>query len=142
MLAQADSEQKEAVADHGEDWRARCHARRLKQRQEIPKDWLLDISHYHRKNVIDVPRTCGLLNERELEITETTDLHIMLERLASGSWSSVEVTTAFYKRAIIAHQLVKEKLLLYRRLSDFLSSDQLPHGDFRPKSIRSRTRGR
>jgi len=42
----------------------------------------------------------------ELEITEIDDVSALLDKLAKGEWSSVEVTTAFYKRAIIAHQLV------------------------------------
>lgn len=56
-------------------------------------------------NVLNVPATSGLLSARELEITDTLDFEILLLNLANGIWSSVEVTTAFYKRAIIAHQL-------------------------------------
>jgi len=55
---------------------------------------------------MDVPRECGLLTPREMEITETVDVELMLRKLSSAEWSSVEVTTAFYKRAIIAQQLV------------------------------------
>lgn len=60
---------------------------------------------------MDVPISCGLLSPREVEITETTDVGILLEKLASAEWSSVEVTTAFYKRAIIAHQLVRANVI-------------------------------
>lgn len=52
-----------------------------------------------------MPATSGLLSARELEITDTLDFETLLSNLANGIWSSVEVTTAFYKRAIIAHQL-------------------------------------
>ncbi|KAG9314390.1 amidase signature domain-containing protein [Chiua virens] len=34
------------------------------------------------------------------------DVIVLLGRLAGGEWSAVEVTTAFYKRAVVAHQLV------------------------------------
>ncbi|KAF8900249.1 general amidase [Gymnopilus junonius] len=47
-------------------------------------------------NVIEFPETCGLLSDREIEITNT-----------GGTWSAVDVTTAFSKRAVIAHQLVE-----------------------------------
>ncbi|OBZ78579.1 Acetamidase [Grifola frondosa] len=52
-----------------------------------------------------VPITCGLLTTRELEITDTIDVEILLHKLRTAEWSSVDVTTAFYKRAIIAQQL-------------------------------------
>ena len=54
-----------------------------------------------------IPEQCGLLTARELEITNTTDVDVLLNKLPTSAWSSVEVTTAFYKRAIIAHQLVR-----------------------------------
>ncbi|KAG6382122.1 general amidase [Boletus reticuloceps] len=51
------------------------------------------------------PETCGLLTPRELAITNE-DVNTLLKRLSSGEWSAVEVTIAFYKRAIVAQQLV------------------------------------
>ncbi|KIJ25598.1 hypothetical protein M422DRAFT_273411 [Sphaerobolus stellatus SS14] len=47
----------------------------------------------------------GLPNEFELEVT-ASPVEVLLPKLASGEWSSVDVTKAFYKRAIIAHQAI------------------------------------
>ncbi|KAJ3475217.1 hypothetical protein NLG97_g9536 [Lecanicillium saksenae] len=57
------------------------------------------------KNVTKIPRECGLLTERELEITENYDAVALAEAIASKVYTSVEIATAFCKRAIIAHQL-------------------------------------
>ena len=88
-------------------WKDVCRLKRQSQRDSIPHQWLLPEPPLSMNcSVLDVPETCGLLTSRELEITETTDVDIILENLRTMEWSSVEVTTAFYKRAIIAHQLV------------------------------------
>jgi amidase len=89
------------------DWQARCVARKKKQFDSIPPAWIINAPPDDLLNVLDVPRNCGLLTSRELLITETIDVEIMLRKLSSAEWSSVEVTTAFYKRAIIAQQLVR-----------------------------------
>jgi amidase len=96
-------------------------ARRIKQAETIPKDWLLSKPPLDQ-NVLDVPESSGLLSSRELEITGVIDIELLLSNLANGIWSSVEVTTAFYKRAIIGHQLVCHILsqVLWKRLIDFL----------------------
>lgn len=43
---------------------------------------------------MDVPQTCGLLSDRELEITQERDVEVCLAHLRSGHWTSLEVTTA------------------------------------------------
>lgn len=53
----------------------------------------------------DLPHQSGLLTTRELEITEDYSTTQLLSALAKGVLSSVEVTTAFCKRAAIAQQL-------------------------------------
>jgi hypothetical protein len=90
-------------------WQDVARAHREKQLQAIPKEWLLKYLP-DSLNVLDVPAKCGLLTVRELEITDTLDINLTLTKLAQGVWSSVEVTTAYYKRAIIAHQLVRVTL--------------------------------
>ena len=90
-------------------WENIAREKKQKQLDSIPKDWLVDPSSLppqERLNVLDVPVESGLLTERELEITNEKDVDVILAKLAGGEWSSVEVTTAFYKRAIIAHQVV------------------------------------
>ena len=86
-------------------WEDVARAHRAKQLDNIPKEWLLK-SVPNDLNVLHVPSESGLLTARELEITDTVDINRTLTNLAQGAWSSVEVTTAYYKRAVIAHQLV------------------------------------
>ncbi|KZT68822.1 amidase [Daedalea quercina L-15889] len=88
-----------------QSWQDRCKARKRAQVDTLPKHWLIDLPSDDQRDVRDIPRTCGLLTLRELEITETTDVDCLLLNLRTAIWSSVEVTTAFYKRAIIAQQL-------------------------------------
>ncbi|EPQ61159.1 amidase [Gloeophyllum trabeum ATCC 11539] len=95
----------DSVTPAAPDWRARCKAKKQQQQEAIPRAWLIETPPDDVLNVLDVPYKCGLLTPREIEITDTTDVGALLSKLASGQWSSVEVTTAFYKRAIIAQQL-------------------------------------
>ena len=86
-------------------WQEIAAQKKQEQAESIPKEWAIT----QDPNVLDVrlvPKDSGLLSAREIEITELGDVDALLQRLASGQWTSVEVTTAFYKRAIIAHQLV------------------------------------
>jgi amidase len=92
-------------------WQELCAARKKMQYDSIPPEWLIKLPPDNQLNVMDVPSTCGLLTARELEITETVDVDIILRKLCSAEWSSVEVTTAFLKRAVVAQQLVRLQLL-------------------------------
>lgn len=58
-------------------------------------------------DVRSIPRTCGLLTEKQLELTEQTASEL-LPKLHDGTLSSAEVTEAFCARAAIAHQCVSE----------------------------------
>ena len=92
-------------------WREIVAQKRKEQAATIPKDWILDnLPLKGVLNVVDFPEKCGLLTPKDIEITNT-EVHVLLEKLANGIWTSVEVTTAFCKRAIIAHRLVREYLL-------------------------------
>jgi amidase len=79
---------------------------------KIPREWLLpakiteSICPSSTQNVLDIPRTCGLLSTEEIDITENYNAVTLSEHLASGKFSSLAVTTAFCKRAAIAQQLV------------------------------------
>jgi len=90
-------------------WQDLCAARKKKQYDSIPKEWLIQLPPDDQLNVMDVPSKCGLLTSRELDITETVDVDVILRKLSTAEWSSVEVTTAFLKRAIVAQQLVRRK---------------------------------
>ncbi|KIJ68407.1 hypothetical protein HYDPIDRAFT_173143 [Hydnomerulius pinastri MD-312] len=80
-----------------------------KQRQQkaIPPEWLITPPPETTLDVTRFPESpeCGLLTPQEIEITNT-DVDVLLKKLASSEWSAVAVVTAFYKRAIISHQLV------------------------------------
>ncbi|KAH9935683.1 general amidase [Fomitopsis serialis] len=87
-------------------WQDLVADKRLRQQESIPKEWLISTPPDTALDVTVIPEECGLLTARELEITNTVDVGALLDKLASAEWSAVEVTTAFYKRAIVAHQLV------------------------------------
>lgn len=90
-------------------WKALAARKRKVLDDSIPQEWLIPkcpITDF--PNVIDVPHKCGLLTPRELEITETKDVDCILQKLRNREWTSVETTRAFYKRAVIAHQLVSQ----------------------------------
>ncbi|PGH16206.1 hypothetical protein AJ79_01974 [Helicocarpus griseus UAMH5409] len=61
----------------------------------------------HKVNLIelDIIRRCGVLSERELEMTEKYNVATLLDQLARGQLTAVEVTGAFSKRAAVAGQL-------------------------------------
>lgn len=56
-------------------------------------------------NVTQVPHTCGLLTEHELDITDRYDACGLRDAIARRELSCVEVASAFGKRALIAHQV-------------------------------------
>jgi amidase len=56
-------------------------------------------------DVSTVPPNCGLLTTTEVEITEEYDAYGLAEAIAKRRLTAVEVSKAFSKRAIIAHQL-------------------------------------
>ena len=93
-------------------WRDLAAGKRRQQLESIPKDWIITVPREDILDVTGIPSTCWpLLSTRELEITETEDVDILLGKLAAAEWSAVEVTTAFCKRAVVAHQLVSQLLL-------------------------------
>lgn len=88
-------------------WQEIVADKRKRQQDTIPKEWI--VTSLPAEDVLDVtnfPLECGLLTEKEIEITELTDIAALLKKLAEGEWTSVEVTTAYSKRAIVAHQVV------------------------------------
>lgn len=76
----------------------------------IPKQWLLPVDRLpppSQKSVVDFPKQSGLLNERELNITEMSATELVTE-MGNGKLSAEEVVVAFLKRAVLGHQLVRE----------------------------------
>lgn len=90
-----------------EHWKELVMGKRRQQAATIPKAWILkNLPTKDTLNVVDFSETCGLLTAKEVGITNS-DVCLLLENLATSKWSAVEVTIAFAKRAIIAHQLVR-----------------------------------
>ncbi|KAL0573367.1 hypothetical protein V5O48_008586 [Marasmius crinis-equi] len=90
------------------EWRTLASEKKAKQLASIPKEWLdrlaTNIPPSTELDVTSYPRVCGLLDGRELDITES-DVTSLLLKVASGEWTALEVTIAFCKRAVIAQQL-------------------------------------
>jgi amidase len=72
----------------------------------IPKEWqLFDVPSVDVANVMQIPYTCGILSDQELEWTDK-DATELLELLATQKMKSYDLTLAFCKRASLAQQLV------------------------------------
>lgn len=81
----------------------------------LPPDDQLDVTTF--------PSESGWFSKEELDITNSSASHI-LQKIASRSWSSEEVTRAFCKRAAAAQQLVQLDLyILGRRIILILLAD-------------------
>ncbi|EAW20169.1 putative acetamidase [Aspergillus fischeri NRRL 181] len=90
-------------------WKSAVQQKRTAQLNAIPPSWRLPstILTFPLPNTLETIRTCGLLSAEELEWTETNDATNLLALLASREVSSVQLTTAFCKRAAIAQQMTK-----------------------------------
>ena len=93
-------------------WQELVSEKKQRQFESIPKEWLITPPPETKLVVTDIPATCGLLSQYELEITEEDDVGLVLSKLASGEWASIDVTRAYYKRAIVAQQVVSTVLWL------------------------------
>lgn len=119
------------------DWRTLAASKRESVYARIPKEWRLSPSQTSQYtetsgiSVLDVPRTCGILTEKELDITENYDATDLVKMMAEGQFSSTEVVTAFCKRAAVAQQCVsclteimfEEALARARECDDFLKKE-------------------
>src|SRR5690349_16315140 len=99
-----------------EDKRARIAA-------SIPAEWRIK-SKPTEDSVMDYPKQSGIMTAEELAITESSATDLVAQ-LAAGKLTSVAVTTAFCKRAALAHQLVNLTLWLPMLRSADLSADEL-----------------
>jgi hypothetical protein len=101
-----------ATSPQTADWASLASSKRSALLAKIPSKWHLPpsittaISPTSTASVISVPRESGLLSEQELDLTENYDATSLVDLMSSGKVKSVDVVTAFCKRAAIAHQLV------------------------------------
>ncbi|KAF3933634.1 Acetamidase [Dactylella cylindrospora] len=111
--------------------------KQAEQQSRIPKEWRL--SSLPDDSVTDVrgiPKECGILSPREIEITETYDAVDLADKIRRRVYSCYEVTLAFCKRAAIAQQLLNclteiffdEALERAKLLDDHLKQHGLPVG--------------
>ncbi|PQE17284.1 putative general amidase protein [Rutstroemia sp. NJR-2017a BVV2] len=85
-------------------WEEKAKDKKARIDASIPSEWRIK-EQPTEVSVMDYPRKSGIMSDEELSITESsaTDL---VAKLAKGELTSVAVTTAFCKRAALAHQLV------------------------------------
>lgn len=89
------------------NYRVLAAAKKARQQEKIPQSWRIPVESFQdAPSVMDVPLSCGLLDEAEAKITSNYDATALLEKLKSKVWSVEQVTVAFCKRAAITHQLV------------------------------------
>jgi len=90
-------------------WQKIHAAKKAEQASRIPKDWILSGEKFPPETAVDVrpvAASSGILSERELKITgEEYDATSLATAISEGKYSTVEVVTAFAKRAAIGHQL-------------------------------------
>lgn len=89
-------------------WEIIAAEKRQALRALIPNEWVIPLDVFPPESQLDVttfPKASGWFTKRELEITSTPAPQILVN-IATGSWTSVEVTRAFCKAAAAAHQLV------------------------------------
>ncbi|EST09650.1 Amidase [Kalmanozyma brasiliensis GHG001] len=108
--AASNGSSKMANPSSSSSWKDIAAAKVQSRLASIPSDWHLPastlsaISSTSGTDVRTIPITCDILTDLELEIT-TTPVSTILANLQSRTWTSEAVTTAFCKRAAIAHQL-------------------------------------
>jgi amidase len=83
-----------------------ANAAKIPKEWQLPSKYLENVDASSQLNVLDISRSCGILNEKEIDITENYDATALLDKMASKQFSSYDVVLAFCKRAAIARQLV------------------------------------
>jgi amidase len=97
-------------------WQSTARRKQQEQANAIPQDWKLKTRPTpNRNDVSAIPRECGILSAKEIEITEKYDATALVQELAAKRLKSVDVVTAFCKRAAIAQQLVSRSQFRLQR---------------------------
>lgn len=94
-----------------EDWQQAVADKRRILRESIPRAHHLPNTLHEKADRDELLPSddrilnCGILSPLDLEITNIDDANVLLYRIASQKYTSVQVTEAFCKRASIAQQL-------------------------------------
>ncbi|KAJ5682671.1 hypothetical protein N7462_005836 [Penicillium macrosclerotiorum] len=105
-IAIAERKQAELAAAIPAEWRLPAHlipAGMLSPAESITEG----PKQYGRVNVMSIPRSCGILSAKELDITEKYDVRGLVSEMTEGRFSAEQVVQAFCKRAAVAHQLTR-----------------------------------
>ena len=89
-------------------WQDIAAGKKQQRTRKIPKQWTIPIDQLPADKVQDVqdwPHTSGFFTPKELEITECTASEVV-QKIATGKWTSLEVMQAICKRASVAQQLI------------------------------------
>jgi hypothetical protein len=79
-------------------WQSVSWQKKDQQFARIPAEWRLSrLPSSNITNYLDVPRECGLLTDRELDITENYDATALAQAIRERKLNCVDVTTAFCK---------------------------------------------
>ncbi|KAI9730866.1 MAG: hypothetical protein M1834_005584 [Cirrosporium novae-zelandiae] len=117
------------------NWRKVAARRRQEIEAAIPESYRVPESLLEGHNHIDLPYRSKLMSPRELQITEHRAVDLV-RLLRERTYTAVEVTTAFCKRAAIAHQatnclaavLFDEALKDAAALDDYMQVHGKPKG--------------
>lgn len=95
-VAIAQRKQAELAAAIPAEWRLPAHL--IPAGMLSPADSITEgPKQYGRVNVMDIPRTCGVLTPKELEITEKYDVRGLVAEMTDGKLKAEEVARAFSK---------------------------------------------
>ncbi|KAH7263835.1 amidase signature domain-containing protein [Fusarium tricinctum] len=130
------------------DWQAIAAEKKSQLEASIPQEWRIKTLPTD-DSVMSFPESSGILTPEELNMTELSATELVQD-LASGKLSSVAVTTAFCKRAALAHQLTnccheffpEMGLARAKYLDDYLAEHQKPIGPLHglPISVKDQVR--
>ncbi|KAK7706765.1 hypothetical protein SLS57_009575 [Botryosphaeria dothidea] len=87
------------------DWRAIAQKKRAAQAELIPSELRLKNIPDGLVDAVAYTESCGLLSEKELDLTKITDAKVLVDKLVSGTLTSVDLTAAFVKRTATLQQL-------------------------------------
>ncbi|KAJ5091383.1 hypothetical protein NUU61_006253 [Penicillium alfredii] len=105
-VAVAQRKQSQLAATIPAEWRLPAHL--IPEGMLSPAESITEgPKRYGKVNVMEIPRTCGILTPKELEITENYDVRGLIAEMTGGRLTAEEVVRGFCKRAAIAHQLTR-----------------------------------
>lgn len=97
-------------------WEKIAEDKRDRISASIPEEWRIKSGVVHGNSVMDYPEISGIMTDEEIAITESSAVDLVT-KLANGELTSVDVATAFCKRAALAHQLTNCALEFFPKMA-------------------------